>query len=321
MHPGIKLNCSWRESEPWARWNRAHAQPLAALRELGIESVEFSLWHRPQARRFSAQEEMDRVRAEASRFIEDGVRVHLHPYVHIDHRGPGHMTEAARGPVIEHLDLAVSLAASIQQEQHHPVTLVYHPADIPVPETCDSEQKVGEWRDELHRRSRAFFARAQACVAPHAGKIAVVCETQVPTNPRKIRIGDRPGELVDIARESGCRICWDTGHLLKSAEALGFEPSPPVALLERLGHVHLHAVVDGKDHHPATPENEYLQQCLGLMRAHGYDGCVTLEYNVARTPDDTPEQMRRVLQAGVDTVRAATDEGTNAGSSSWNARG
>lgn len=302
MRVGIKLSCLWRDSPDWAGYTNAGGDFYSHMLRLGIDGVEFSLWHRPTARIFSAAEEVERVRMEAQAAIAAGLTVHLHPYAHLDERGPGYFCGKSAKHVESHLQMALELAYWIAERQGQPISLVYHPAENPYPENYQRSDEAA-LRSLLGENSQRFFEHAGILAARHSDKIIVLAETQVPTSPTRLRIGDRPEELHTVIGGSPCKICWDSGHYAKSAEKFGFPLLPDAEFLRKVGHVHLHTVVDGRDHQPAHPDDPYLQQCVGLLRTHAYSGHITLEYNYVHNGNNSREAVDALLRDGIRTVK------------------
>lgn len=158
--------------------------------------------------------------------------------------------------------------------------------------------------DELRRkhlaRSCGFFEYAQEYIQQLGAPIRLLCETRLPSNPDILRIGDHADELLIIAEQSGAGICWDTGHYRLSAERLGFSEYPATEFLQKVEHVHIHDVKDGKDHHPAEPESPFLSQCIALLRSVGFNNSITLEYDYG-TAESSGADTLAVIESGVAT--------------------
>ena len=109
-----------------------------------------------------------------------------------------------------------------------------------------------------------------------------MCEhrTSGPAEPERdlVRIGDTYGELLEAVRGSGFPICWDTGHYLLAVERKGQAADPPEEFVRRVRHVHLHEVVEGRDHQPVRADSERLAGYLRRLWADGPDKSITLEY-------------------------------------------
>jgi sugar phosphate isomerase/epimerase len=119
-----------------------------------------------------------------------------------------------------------------------------------------------------------------------------------------MRIGDTCDEL--LAALSGCDlgICWDTGHYMLSVERYGLREQPSDEFLGRVRAVHLHDVVDGKDHRPISPRSGRVRRFLEMLRGQGFGGTVTLEYDLDAFA--AGGGVERVLTASLETLAVWT---------------
>lgn len=299
---GVKQHCDWRNDPSWKRFLTERDDAVGDLKRVGISFTEFNLWHPRQKRHFQAEEEVARVLEEATLLIEAGLPVGiLHPYAHMDYRGPSYFVGTPDDPVVIYLRMAIESAARIADLQRCEVGLVYHPAEHVL---TDEDRAVhpDELRRKLMTRSCDFFQYAQEYIQQLGAPIRLLCETQLPSRPDIVRIGDYPDELLVIAEQSGAGICWDTGHYRLSAEQLGFSVYPETEFLQKVEHVHIHDVKNGKDHHAAEPDSEFLGACIARLRSVGFENSITLEYDYG-TEESSGADTLAVIESGVATCR------------------
>ncbi len=269
---GMKVPLDWRERRRDGEFPDVEGGPYGLLTRLGFDCVEFSVGVELRGE----QPVVAALEREARACREHGLRVALHP-------GPGALDNAlaswfgptadcqpAVRPVVEVCATAARITGGRVPIVLHPAQLGCRPADV----------GAEELRSELVRRSGLFFAALERAVREAEPRLRPVAEHQVPPSPEEaiIRIGDTYEELLRVV--SGCRlgICWDTGHYILAAERYGQEAVPPAEFVARTAHVHLHDVVAGRDHQVIRPGSGRLAEYVRLLRRHGFDGCVTLEY-------------------------------------------
>jgi len=302
MKIGAKQDCDWREDPKWKGLLTERKDPIGELKAAGVSYVEFNLWHPRQKQRWSAEEEVARVLKEAELLSQEGLPIAVvHPYAHMDFRGPSNFIGTPDDPVVVYLRMAIELAARLAELQQTTVGLVYHPAEHYLTEE-DKAADPGKLRRMMFQRSCGFFQYAQEYIQKLAAPIRLLCETQLPTKPDVLRIGDLPEELMAVADQSGAAICWDTGHYRLSSEKLGFPLYPAEEFLRRVDHMHIHDVHNGKDHRPAKPDSEYLRECVLLLRSANFQSTITMEYDYG-TEQSSADEILAVVQAGIATCR------------------
>jgi len=212
---------------------------------------------------------------EARSCARRGMGVALHPYfgrevnaANFD-SGPG-----CRNALCRVLDCA-SGAASITGR---PVVAVFHPAGGPFDPAVTTEQ---ECRSSMMRQSRLFLSELEKRAASLPAEVLVVIEHQVPPSHAEnvVRIGDTYEELLEAVRGTGLPLCWDTGHYLRSVAVWGQPVDPSEGFVRRVAHVHLHDVVNGRDHCPISEGSGLLAGYMQRLRGVGFRGSITLEYS------------------------------------------
>ncbi|HEY9765455.1 MAG TPA: TIM barrel protein, partial [Chroococcales cyanobacterium] len=105
----------------------------------------------------------------------------------------------------------------------------------------------------------------------------------------------------------GIQICWDMGHGVMNSLRYGLPKDPPEGFVQRVGHVHLHDITKGRDHHPLlyghTPYRKYLRR----LKHAGFDGTINLELSASGI--NRAGQFSQVLGACVHKVLKAWHEG------------
>lgn len=301
LEVGIKATCDWRDRPEWLTYTAEAGDPIKALQGLGVDYCEFSFWDRTSSTRWSAAEEADLVLAAARPFIAAGMQVHLHPYVHQDQRGPGFLEGDSAESVITHLEMAVDLAARVAHEQGYGTTVVFHPADNPIPSGTGAKE-MATLRRKLLKLSKEFFQYGEAHVSRTGVPVNIVCEMPPPSSSR-VRIGETPTELLEVVADTDLGLCWDTGHYSMCAVKHGFPDIPDEEFLLRVSHAHIHGVVNGNDHNPIEPNDEYNLKCVRELSAIERRVRVTLEYRYVKAEASTASDMHNVLKVGVQTVK------------------
>jgi len=300
MNIGLRLTSDWQETSHWRDLIVNHHFSIKTLLEEGISYIEFGLWHRKQTHFATPEEEMTILAQQAIHLITEGFKIHIHPYIHYDHPGESYVKaydEERKETASDGFIQMIALGADIGKRQGSPVTLVFHPASQKLSSTdCLEPDRL---RSELISRSNLFFKQAQNYIRHWRLPVEVVSEIQPPADPNMIAIGDKPNELLATVQDTDWGICWDMGHYLLSSQRYGFNPYPEKEFLNRVRHVHLHGVINGQDHQPASPQNNYLRRCMALLRNIRYSGNITLEYDYAK---DNSTDVISVIREGVKTV-------------------
>ncbi len=270
---GFKLPLDWRRRRREGRLPDLRGSVYEFLCETGFRFVEFPVGLELDANA-ATRELLER---ELCRLRDAGLGVALHP-------GPGKLdndTASWFGPVpdcqpgVEPVLEVARLAAGAVEG---PVPVVLHPAQfLYQPEGTD----LAALRREMVRRSRLFFCELGRRAAAGTEQLRTVAEHQVPPGPSEtlIRVGDTCDELLEATRGCSVGLCWDTGHYLLAVQRYGQEEPPPEEFLDRVEHVHLHDVVEGRDHRVVTRTSDALRDLIVVLRRSGFRGGVTLEYS------------------------------------------
>jgi sugar phosphate isomerase/epimerase len=248
------------------------SDPLAGLRELGVEAVEIPLGlHSP----------LDRIAAWARRCRQAGLMVSFHPYTEGTPANPAHFEGPEGLPGRVHLRF-LSLAAAVAAEQGETVVNL-HPAAAGPP--------FG--RETLFARSVDFFSWLQEWCAVRAPEVRPVAELQVSPAPGEVlhRVGDQPEELELLATRAAIDVCWDVGHAVLNHRRWGYSLDPGPGLWSRISHIHCHEVSDSDHRPPRRPESGW-GRFLRAAKERGYPGTVVVEVTVT---DFLAEGGARVL--------------------------
>ncbi|MFO8009025.1 MAG: TIM barrel protein [Candidatus Brocadiia bacterium] len=269
---GMKVPLDWRERRRRGQFPRVEGGPYALLARLGFGYVEFPVGVELSGEQPAAAP----LEREARACREHGLGVALHP-------GPGALDNALAswfGPTADcqpAVEPVVDVCAAAARVTGGVVPVVLHPAQLGCRPAAVDEEAL---REELVRRSGLFFAALERTVREVEPRLRPVAEHQVPPTPEEgiIRIGDTCDELLSVVAGCGIGLCWDTGHYILAVERYGQAAVPPAKFLRRTAHVHLHDVVEGRDHRVISPGSERLREFMRLLRERGFDGWVTLEY-------------------------------------------
>ena len=228
-------------------------------------------------------------------WLQAGLRIYIHPYTE-GLSEPAACEGASGGPPLASFRRLADYAASLADRSGDPVTLTYHAAGARPAHAHDDPRLR---RHEYLERSIRFFRLAfdyVSSIGDH--RVRLTSETQLPTRAERanIRIGDRPEEVIATLGHVPLGICWDTGHYLLSTERLGAPKHPPAALVDRVRHMHVHDVVDGKDHRPLRKDSCWVAYYVGLAAATGHLESVTLEYDYRRAFDDHDPSAHDLLE-------------------------
>jgi sugar phosphate isomerase/epimerase len=265
---GYKLQLGWREQQRLGELPACRSELYALLADSAFCYVEFSVGP------CRAPDEMDLLREETRRCASHGLGVALHPYLRAADNPACFGETRESGQVAGLLADAAALAAGATGL---PCALVVHPAEV----RCGADAgPLDGRRQQLADRSHAFLAALEEAAGSRSG-VVPLAEHQVPPAPGEnvIRIGDTFAELLQVVDGLDLGLCWDTGHYLLSVERHGQAAVPPGTFVERVRAVHLHDVVEGKDHCIVSAGSERLARHMRLLLGTGFDGGVTFEYS------------------------------------------
>lgn len=284
----VKANLPSRNPKPDVF--SAHPHLLLRLKESGIYGAEVALG-------ISGDWETDSLALQdllawATPWLDAGLRVYLHPYTD----GPANPGSACKSTGIwyDAFRRVADLAADLARRQDDPVKLVYHAAGYRL-KGIDEPLS----RSELLRRSIRFFRYGSSYAAGLGGLVLLLTETQLPpSHSQVIRIGDRPEEILAIIAEAEgpTGICWDTGHYLKGVEYLNLPLAPPAKFVEKVGHMHIHDVVEGKDHRIVTQQSRAVASSVILAIARGNVTSITLEYDYRQAAHGKGDALDQVMK-------------------------
>jgi sugar phosphate isomerase/epimerase len=260
---GLKLDIGFAEDEVCRRLYGGR-EILPYLQELGFEAVETPVG--PETR-------PETLRAHVARCVEAGLKVSLHPYSEGSIFNPAYFSPRADNPCRVLHERFLAAAGEITRLQHYPTVVNIHAA----------AGTGTDARQDLLQQSVAFFSWAAAWCRQNAPDVGVTVELQISPNPDepRQRLGDTYAELLEIATQSGVRVCWDFGHAYWNAFRYGRPLDPPDALLPHIGHVHCHDVRHddhgGEDHQPLVYGTVPWRDFIKLLTDHGFDGRLILE--------------------------------------------
>ncbi|NLW49831.1 MAG: sugar phosphate isomerase/epimerase [Candidatus Brocadiaceae bacterium] len=270
---GFKLPLDWRTYVEDGRLPAPPDDLYAFLCRAGFAYVEFS------TRTLQDEPERALLTREAAACAGACLRTYLHPYTR------GETNPAAFGPgeeVRPALTAILRGAADVAKGTGAPVRLVIHPAEARHDPSLGAPD---DYRRTLLDRSRAYFAVMAGLCAEEYPQVRPAVEFQMPAphDSTIIRIGDVSDELLEAS--AGLPLCLDVGHYLLAVDCHAQAPVPPEALLRRVAAVHLHDVVDGRDHQIISERSGRARACLRALLDTGYAGGVTLEYGLAAIGD------------------------------------
>ena len=266
---GVKLPPTNALDYEWDKLLAPFDEPMQYLADVGVDYVEYAVGS------LEEREEAEIILEAASTCATLGIGVAIHPYL----SGKFNPANYSQGsPCHKALQRALTLADQVSDVTGTVSPVVFHPAAAPYDISTDLEKM----RQRLLDRSRAFAAELDRLVAERHPELLAVLEHQVPPNPdeKLIRIADTYEGLLQVVRNSNTPLCWDTGHYLLGVERHGQNLYPPPKFLEKVQHVHLHAVIDGSDHRPVVTESEVLAQYLKSLWQKGFRNGITLEYSL-----------------------------------------
>jgi sugar phosphate isomerase/epimerase len=264
---GAKLPLQWRSSGDLSDILPSRA-PYIHLSDLGFDYLEFGVGG------MESGDDRELLREETLRCRAAGLGLSLHPYL----SGPAKIARFERGPECRQaLDRLLGAAADAAENLDGQVTMVFHPAE----ETYDpAVRSAQEMRKELLRISRRFASALQRRLKGIRARVSAALEHQVPPTPEEylIRTGDTAEELLRVVAETDLPLCWDTGHYLLAVERHDQPVSPPPEFRGRVAHLHLHDVVEGRDHRPLTEGSRQIRLWIERLLDNGFSGRMTLEY-------------------------------------------
>lgn len=273
VHLGFKLPLGWRAYAEGGHLPQPASDLHASLSDAGFVFFEVS------TSTLRAEAERDMLRGEAASCAAAGLRIALHPYTKgAENPAAFGLSGEAQAAMVAMLRGAGEAGGAMQQS----VPMVLHPAEA---KHEPPEGLFGDYRRRLLGRSRAYFTVLAEFCATEFGAVRPAVEFQMPTDEGSpvIRIGDTSDELLEAS--AGLPLCLDVGHYLLSVDRYGLPPVPPDALLRRVEAVHLHDVVDGRDHRILTARSGRARACIEALLGVGYGGNVTLEYSMAAIRD------------------------------------
>jgi len=290
LHLGFKLALGWRDRVRQGDLPAPGADLYASLSEAGFAFFEFGTGtcRRERERALLARE--------AAACAERGLRTSLHPYTKGEENpaafGASGECPAALLAMLEAASAAAGTAGA-------PARLVIHPAEGTHDPASGSR---ADCRRRLAGRSLGYFdVMRQLCAAdfPH---VLPAVEYQMPTadGSPAVRIGDVPDELMEVS--AGLGLCLDIGHHLLAVDLYGVDPIPPDGLLRRVEAVHLHDVVDGRDHQVISAGSDRARACMEALVDAGFTGDVTLEYSMAAIGE--AGSFERVMEQSVGALAA-----------------
>jgi sugar phosphate isomerase/epimerase len=303
---GVKLPAGWRRDPAWEEAIRDTGGMLERISALGFGYVEYGVGTLDDGGERTLLEK--EVRACAA----SDLRVALHPYFGdqacIAAFDSTSGCRRALGRIVRACEKAAEITAPT-------VVLNTHLAEAPWdPEKVDPDR----FRKELRRQSRLYLDELRRLLDGSGGSVRAVIEHQVPPAPEEhlMRIGDTFLELLRVVEPSDLEVCWDTGHYLLAVERHGQSIDPPGRFLDRVGHVHLHDVVDGADHRPISSSSDRLRSWLERLARAGFHGGITLEYDHRAVANEGG--LLAVLEGAMGRLRewGITEGGANVSASS-----
>ncbi|MBN1676380.1 MAG: TIM barrel protein [Kiritimatiellae bacterium] len=291
MHIGMKLLAGYAEREDAASLFQDVDNPFAAIRDLGMTFVETGILHHWDA---------DLYRRTAREATNHGLRLNLHPYLREEralNRFAAHGENVPRAA----LEWALELAAEVSAIQGAPCMVVFHAPSFNERRLAPHERTP---REAFIPRVQAIFLWIQDRIRTQRYDIRVSSEHQLPAGAREANlIGETYDELIRTVEGTEFGLCWDTGHSFIGTQKLGIPLYPPRAYLEKVAHVHLHDVTDGRDHQPIIFDGVPVEQHLRLLKEAGFDGDINLELSARRVVE--AGGFREIMPRCVERVRRA----------------
>lgn len=287
---GVKLPPTNATGFKWKKLLAPFDDPLQFLFEVGVDYVEYPVGH------LDDNGEAELIYEAASACGKLGMGVAIHPYVSGKHN-PANYSE--NSPCHTTMRRALHLAKRAHEATGKKTIVVFHPAAM----SYDAETDLDKLRQRLLDRSRAFARELERESAAAGPGVMAVLEHQVPPNPDEqlIRIADNFEALLAVTRDTSVPLCWDTGHYLLAVERHGQDLYPPQEFVDRVEHVHLHAVTEGRDHRPVVTESEVPRNYLQSLWRRGFTNGITLEYSVEGL--DEAGGLKKVVEESASLLR------------------
>jgi sugar phosphate isomerase/epimerase len=272
------------------------ANPLEAIRELGMEFIEWPL---------SGEFDENEAWALAEECWKAGLSANFHPYLKGIHDTSNDGEEEGNA-CREMIRRYFAFVHGVAERQEKPCVLNLHP---PASSYAVAELPHDQRRRLLTLRSLFFHRWADEEIDRMEWRVTLTAEVQEAAGEDIVRIGDSFRELLQCLggiRHAGA--CWDMGH--SAINALRFSEEryptrPPDEFWAKVRHVHLHDVIDGEDHHPLRGGATTYRENLAGLRLAGFDGDVNLEIPVRKILKHGP--YREVMAESVRKTKEAWD--------------
>lgn len=295
MHVGMKLESDFLTSATYRRL--FHGRPFHHLERGGLEFIEFPI---------RADFNETHYRGFALGTIQHGMKVSLHPYPE-GIFNPAAFEDHEDNPCRKFAIRCLRFGDEIAREQEDPLVMTFHAAS--------SARTAGlpwakEGRDFYFRRSRAFFEWLSVFIRENDLQVKPMAELQLTPRPDQpfLRVGDTYDELLALLADlEGVEICWDMGHGIMNGMRIGLSPDPPEAFVRKVGHVHLHDIHRGRDHHPLLYGHVPYRNYLRRLKGAGFSGKINLELTASGIYHAGDFQY--VLGACIEKVKEAWREG------------
>lgn len=298
MHIGTKLERDYKDRAE-TREAFGGEEPLAVIRELGMEFVEWPL---------SPEFDEDEVWPLVEACHAHGLRANLHPYLR-DLVDTANFEDCEGNECRAILRRYLAFAHRVSEAQGHTCVVNLHP---PCSRYAVAEIPNSHRRRILVLRSRYFHEWLDALLEREGWDVTVTAEVQLAADPGEdfVRLGDHYRELMYCL--SGIRrigACWDMGHSTINHTRYRDEMyplEPEDEFVKRVRHVHLHDVHEGEkweDHHPLSDGAVPYRRHLARLREAGYAGDINLELPLRNILRYGP--YREVLADNVRRVREA----------------
>lgn len=266
MHIGMKLDSTYLSDPNYRRIFCRDGSPLEQLKKCGLEFVEFPI--QSDFKESFFENLVDGCR-------RNGLGVTLHPYLNGIFNSAA-FEEDPENPCLVLVSRCLRFAHKVAKEQGHPLPVVFHGASNA---RLSGLPWAKESREFYFEKSRRFFVWMMEYVEREKLLVAPMAELQLAPRADQpfIRIGDNYPELLDMIRGIPISICWDMGHAMMNHLRAGRPIDPPQEFVDKVRHVHLHDILNAKDHQPLIYGGTPYQRYLGMIKAAGFDGYINLE--------------------------------------------
>ena len=265
MNVGMKLDHDYQQAEPYQKLFEGICDPLAAIRDLGMTFVEYPM-------RMDWEEDFCRRLVEEN--LARGLRTHFHPYVQQE-LNPACFEDADGNACRANLERILDFCEWTSKAQGSTCVLIFHGAANPLTRGLPIEN---ESRAYYLEHTQMFFKWLDKAVADRGCDVLPVSEYQLPAvDDPFFRIGETFDEVMKTVEGTDIGLCWDTGHAFLGVERLGMPVYPPQEFIDKVQHVHLHDVVDGKDHRPIVYDGIPVEEHLRALKEAGFDRDINLE--------------------------------------------